>query len=393
MLPNKKVIILCCQEGGLAIARTLGKRGLFIIGVTHDSDEIGLASRYFNEIAICPNPNNKSEFIDFMVKKALNWQGALLLESSDLYMQTLSEFKVELSKYYRLIAPDNNIAEIFIEKDKTYSLADSVKVPHPNIFKLETLEELDASEERIILPVMIKPIVSHEFVQIFNTKSFICETFEELRSNFKRTLEANQPVIISEIIPGTDYRTMEKVQIYINTKGNISAEFFNIKLRQSPPLYGRMRVGKSTPVNEEVLELTRRLLKKINFKGYASVEFKRDYRDNQLKLMEVNIRQPLSSNLAIASGVDFPWIIYQDMIMDKQIRIDQYHENTYLIDLIDDVVNYIRMDPSKNFIRFMQPYFGHKVFVIFEWGDMKPFIRSLKKLWVRYKRKKSNLKR
>ncbi len=387
MKTDTKVIILGCQHGGLAIARTLGKRGIYVVGVTHDKTEFGLCSRYLKETAICPHPKERRAFVDFLLKRVDIWANALLLETSDNFMLALSQYKAELSEHYRLIAPDADIADIFIEKDKAYALADTVNVPHPNIFKPENLEELEAIANRILLPVMIKPVVSHEFVQIFNTKLFICETFDELRAYFRRTLEVNQSVIISEIIPGTDYRTMEKVQLYINTKGDISAEFFNIKLRQSPPMYGRMRVGKSTPVNQEVLELSRRLLKQINYHGYASVEFKRDYRDNQLKLMEANIRQPLSSNLAIACGVDFPWIIYQDLIMDKQVRIDQYHENTYLIDLTDDVLNFIRLDPSKNIIRFLQPYFGRKTFMILDWRDMKPYLKSLQILEYRIKKK------
>jgi predicted ATP-grasp superfamily ATP-dependent carboligase len=380
MKTNAKVIILGCSHAGLAIARTLGKRGIYAIGVTHDETEFGLFSCYLKETAICPHPKDSRAFIDFLLIRVDSWVGALLLETSDYYMLALSQYKAELSEHYRLIAPDPDIAEIFIEKDKTYALADDANVPHPNIFKPTNLKDLDAIADQILLPVMIKPVVSHEFVQIFNTKSFICQTFDELQVNFQRTLEVKQPVVISEIIPGTDYRTMEKVMLYINTKGDISAEFFNIKLRQSPPMFGRMRVGKSTPVNQEVLELSRRLLKQINYRGYASVEFKRDYRDNQLKLMEVNIRQPLGSILPIASGVDFPWIIYQDLIMDKQVRIDHYHENTYLIDLTDDVVNFIRLDPSKNIIRFLQPYFGRKTFTILDWRDMKPFLKNLKNL-------------
>ncbi len=379
-----KVIVLGCGHAGLSIIRSLGKRGIYVVGVTHDKTEFGLFSRYLKETAICPHPEDKEAFADFLLKRVDTWSNSLLLETTDHYMLALSRHKVELSEHYRMIAPDPEIASVFIEKDKTYALADSVNVPHPNFFKPKNQEEFNMIADQILLPVMIKPVISHEFGQIFNMNLFICETFDEFRNNFQRTLEASQPVIITEIIPGTDYGTMEKVMLYINTKGDISAEFFNIKLRQSPPMFGRMRVGKSTSVNQEVLDLTRRLLGKINFRGYASVEFKRDYRDNKLKLMEVNIRQPLGSHLPIASGVDFPWIIYQDLIMDKQVRIDHYHDNTYLIDLNDDVINFIRLDPSRNIIQFLRPYFGRKAFMILNWKDIKPYMKSIQILWSRF---------
>jgi predicted ATP-grasp superfamily ATP-dependent carboligase len=233
--------------------------------------------------------------------------------------------------------------------------------------------------DRFVFPLMIKPVLSHEFTKLFHTKLFINDTLDLLRANFQGCLEAHQAVMISEIIPGTDYGTVERIHVYINSKGEVSAEFFTVKLRQTPPMYGVMRVGKSVPPIDDLREYSFRILSHLHYRGYANFEFKRDPRDGQLKLLEVNVRLPRQLALDIASGVDFPWMIYQDMMKDHQEVCTTYQEDTYVIELIADVADFIRFDPDHNLQRFFQPYLARrKVFSYLSLSDPGPFIRQIK---------------
>ena len=49
------------------------------------------------------------------------------------------------------------------------------------------------------------------------------------------------------------------------------------------------------------------------------VEFKKDIRDNQFKLMEINPRFWGSLDLSIASGIDFPYLLYK-MAVEGDIK-------------------------------------------------------------------------
>lgn len=44
------------------------------------------------------------------------------------------------------------------------------------------------------------------------------------------------------------------------------------------------------------------------------VEFKRDTRDGNLYLMEINVRTVSGNQLGISAGVDLPWIAYRELI-------------------------------------------------------------------------------
>jgi D-aspartate ligase len=379
MAEEGKAIILGCTHGGLAAARSLGKRGIKLLVLSYKEDEFGLSSRYVTDWRLCPHPRDEESFVDYLMSFADEWRGALLLETGDYFMEVLSRHKQRLSEAYCLVTPDWDKAQYFLEKDRAYRLADDCGVPHPKILEPGSMEELEAHLPSLTFPIMLKPVTSHQFTAIFKNKLFILETPEALRELFKRTLDAEQAVVISEIIPGTDYGTLERVHIYINSLGDLAAAFSHVKLRQTPPMYGVMRVGKSIPPNPEVTDFAVRLLKAVDYRGFASVEFKRDYRDNQLKLMEANIRMPRSSSLPIKAGVDFPYLIYQDLVKHEHPHIEKYHENTYLVDITADIVDFIRFDKERHFGQFVQPYLAkNKTFSVLDFDDPKPFLAELR---------------
>jgi predicted ATP-grasp superfamily ATP-dependent carboligase len=61
----------------------------------------------------------------------------------------------------------------------------------------------------------------------------------------------------------------------------------------------------------EIASLSRRLLRAYEYRGFVGVEFKQDARDGRFRLMEINPRTVSGNQLAIAAGVDFPWIGYE----------------------------------------------------------------------------------
>ena len=138
-LPRGKVIVAGCTHGGLSVIRSLGKRGLHVIAITYNATEHALASRYVSEKAICPHPRDERAFVDFLLHKAPEWDGALILETNDFYATALSKYKPELAAHYRMLVPDWNVAQVFIEKDRTYALADAFGVLHPKAVEPSTI--------------------------------------------------------------------------------------------------------------------------------------------------------------------------------------------------------------------------------------------------------------
>ena len=62
--------------------------------------------------------------------------------------------------------------------------------------------------------------------------------------------------------------------------------------------------------DSKLLDYGLRVLKNLKWHGVAMVEFKKDSIDGEFKLMEINPKFWGSLDLAIASGVDFPYLLY-----------------------------------------------------------------------------------
>lgn len=145
-------------------------------------------------------------------------------------------------------------------------------------------------------------------------------------------------------------------------------------------MFGMNRVSHTTPLLPEVREETLKLLEAANFKGFAGVEFKRDPRDNKLKLIEINIRLLADTQLAVASGIDLPWMIYQDIVEDNQLKVTTY-KKVYFIHFLTDVMTTLKEDRDRlrHWRRFVEPYIARRrTFAFISLADPKPFLAELR---------------
>ena len=370
-----KVIVIGCSLTGYAVIRALANKNLHVIAMSYEKRDVAQLSRYVSEVVQSPAPEDEKQFVDCLLQNADRWAGALLLETADSAAIALSKNKEILSKYYRIATPDWDVLSIFIEKEKTYALAKQYDVPHPKSIPLFRWEDLEGVSD-VLYPCILKPVRSFAFTSRFHVKNFEVNNDRELHEKFKLCLDAGQSMILQEIIPGPD-DNLYKMQGYINSQGTLVGRFFYRKLRQHPPQFGIARVGISTDRHPDVERLTEELLTRANYRGYFSNEFKLDPRDGQLKLIENNCRMPRSGMLAIACGINFPWLIYQDLVLNQQCDVTHYKIGTYWIDFWTDLYNSLfrRKQEEIRLRDYVGPYFArNKVFSDLKFGDLKPFL-------------------
>ena len=95
------------------------------------------------------------------------------------------------------------------------------------------------------------------------------------------------------------------------------------------------------------MELSIRLLKSIGWYGVAMVEYREDPRDGRCKIMEINPRFWGSLPLAIAAGVDFPYLLYK-MVIDGDIRpVLNYPEGVRCRWLLPGDILHFLMNPNR----------------------------------------------
>ena len=370
-----KVIVIGCSLTGYMVIRALAKRNLHIIAMTYEKRDVAQFSRYVSEVVQSPSPVDEEQFVKYLIENADRWGGALSLETADNAAIALSKYKEILSQYYRIATPDWDVLSIFVDKEKTYALAKQFDIPHPKSIPLSGLEDLAGISE-ILYPCILKPVNSLPFTSRFFVKNFEVNNERELKEKFKLCLDTGNSMILQEIIPGPD-ANIYKMHGYVNSQGNLVGKFFVRKLRQHPPQFGIARVAISTTRYPEVEQLTEELLARTNYRGYFNSEFKLDPRDGQLKLIENNCRMPRTGMLSVTCGVNYPWLMYQDLILNQQHDVTDYKVGTYWIDFWTDLHDSLfrRKKEDVRLRDYLAPYFArNKVFSDLNIKDLKPFL-------------------
>ena len=380
---NNKVIVIGCKAGGLGVIRSFSDKPVDIIALTYDDFDYAHKSRYVNKWFKVPHPaNDQQNFIQLLLEKGPEWNNAMIFDTEDDVAVAISKYKSELTKYYKIVTANWDMMKTFMEKKYAWELCLKSGVPHPSNFLPKNEEEFKKVRYEVKLPCIFKPVRGYEFVEKFKRKNFEVYTFDQYDKYSELCLKENQELMVQEIVPGSDSNIF-KCMTYINSKNEISGMFFYNKIRQNPPRFGVHRVSISAGRNPVVEDLFRKLLNASGYKGFCTVEFKKDLRDGLFKFIEVNVRMPRMISISTAAGVNFPWIIYQDLVNDEQMQFADYKENLYWIEINSDIYNSLFRFYKENFspIEYLKPYFSkNKTFAIFDRKDIAPYTYQTSKL-------------
>jgi len=153
-----------------------------------------------------------------------------------------------------------------------------------------------------------------EFFYATGDKAWRVETPQQLQELFEAASQKIKlkEILMQEIIPGDGECQVSYCVFYRD--GTAHSTLCAKRLRQHPREFGRAATYVETADLPEIEEFSLRFLKAIDFYGIAEVEYKRDPRDGQYKLLDVNARAWGFHGLGLAAGVDFPYLLFADQM-------------------------------------------------------------------------------
>lgn len=302
-------VVMGGSVNGLSFVRSLGRRGIPTLLLDSDS-LIGMYTR-FGKALILPDPEKNNEvWMNLLlgIGKKLTRPGVIFV-TSDVHALFLARNEESLSRYYRFLTPDIETQDKIVNKRDQYTIAREAGIPIPETYFPESPEDIDRIKDEIPYPCILKSYKSHLGKKKIAKKVLVVESQSDLSRFFSEYATDEIGFMVQEIIPGGD----DQLYGYLAMWDSDSREFAWLtkrKLRQSPPLYGdgSLQITVDAP---EVRKLSVELLERFKYRGFAGVEFKYDKRDSTFKLMEINPRTVSGNQIAISSGVDFPWIGYR----------------------------------------------------------------------------------
>ncbi|HYO36815.1 MAG TPA: hypothetical protein VER97_12115 [Geodermatophilus sp.] len=302
-------VVLGGSYNSLSVARALGRQGIPVHAL---GDGAGGAlvshSRFLRSYV--PVTSSATAAEEWMTWLRTAPRGAVILPCSDGALEFIARHRAELVAMGHCPAESaDEVTLAMLDKERTYELARSVGVPAPRTAAVSTLEEVRKATAGMDFPMALKPRHSHLFARVFGTKALVVDDAAALEAAFRATEEHGLEMIVTEIIPGDDSRYCSYYS-YLDDEGTPLFHFTKRKPRQNPPGFG-LGTFHETDWVPDAAELGLRFFTGVGLRGVGNVEFKRDSRDGQLKIIECNPRFTAADKLVQRAGIDMATISYR----------------------------------------------------------------------------------
>jgi predicted ATP-grasp superfamily ATP-dependent carboligase len=193
--------------------------------------------------------------------------------------------------------PGRDLFEDLLDKGRLADYAEKHGVSIPKTFRPLTLDEAIGLKTHLSFPMLLKPPKSVSGVGIQRVDSV---------SDFVAALKRSHEIpIIQEYIEGEDL----ELTILCNYGEPIAGSEY-LSIRNAPLPYGPP-VACRTIQDDTLMGIGTGFLRKIGYHGVAHLDFRRDQRDGQPKLLDFNARLAGTNEISLFSGVDFAFMLYQ----------------------------------------------------------------------------------
>ena len=280
------------------------------------------------------------------------------------------------------------------DKIRLFHLARELGVPVPPTFPSTEYNDHERMMETVSdsgFPVVVKSSVSKIRTGNgwMNAKVFYARDRKELSEILAKDIFREFPFLIQKKIEGPG------VGIFLLMRdGEVVARFAHKRIREKPPSGGVSVLSESIEPPTDAMQSAVKILRKLRWTGIAMVEFKIDREQQVAMLLEVNARFWGSLQLAIFSGVDFPYLLYRVANNEKIAGVNEYAigiKSRWELGDLDHLLIRLFKDPSK--LNLNKEYPARKTLIknfildffrtsvkneILQFNDMKPFVYEAK---------------
>jgi predicted ATP-grasp superfamily ATP-dependent carboligase len=371
---------------GLGVLRTLARKGIPIVLLDRDFC-IGRFSKYKKKYFRSPSLTEEDRYVDYLLAlaKKENLHGWVVIPNSDEAVYVLSRNKHKLEEFYRIPTPHWDVIQHVYIKENTYKLAERNNIPAPKTYYPTSLEELDALP--LTFPMIIKPSIRDHFYNKVKIKAFLINNKEELKKTYlevSKVIDTSE-ILVQEFIPGGPKHLYSFCPFF--KEGKVITAIMARRLRQHPMDFGHATTCAELVDIPELRTIAEKFLSLIGYYGIGEVEFMQDPRDGKFKLIEVNPRPWGWHTLAIASGVDLPYLLYQDMV-GEHIDIPSPLKNMKWVRSITDIPTVFNeiFRGNMKLSDYLDSMKGKKEFAVFSLNDPLPSlieIAMIPYLWLK----------
>jgi predicted ATP-grasp superfamily ATP-dependent carboligase len=302
-------LILGGSHGALAVARSLGRRGIPVWFASNDN-MLARLSRFVRKGVSWPGPNAAGA-ADFLLElgRRHNLRGSVLIPCADEEARLISQHHAALSQLFRVRTPPWETMRWAYDKHYMNERAAALGFDLPRSFSAVNREALLNADLRF--PVILKPAVKHQGNAFTLAKAWRADDRAALRARYDDAVAqvGAEAVVVQELIPGRGAAQFSYAALW--DRGRPVASLTARRSRQYPIDFGYTSTFVETIARADVEHAACRFLESLDYDGLVEVEFKHDARDGRLKLLDVNARVWTWIALGGRAGVDFPHLFWR----------------------------------------------------------------------------------
>lgn len=244
----------------------------------------------------------------------------------------------DLAARFRVSSSSAETLSLLQDKSRLAKTLQAVGLPAPRTFQVACVADIASIPFQALDRVFVKPADSQAFNQITGGKGMWAAGRAEFEEIWRSLDARGLRVIAQEYIPGgADQHFF--VDGFRDAGGTFRGLFARRRFRIDPPDFGNSSYCESIPPGEVSagIDGLSRLFRHLGYRGMFSAEFKRDARDGQLRLLEVNTRAWWYVEFAARCGVNVCRMAYEDALGEPVASASGYRVGAGCVNMLGDI--------------------------------------------------------
>jgi predicted ATP-grasp superfamily ATP-dependent carboligase len=292
--------------------RSLARRGIDAVVGDSYSPSMCFYSRHCSGHFVYPSPyRHPKGFIDSLIGQA-GKRGCRVLIPMHEEGYVIARFRDRLEPHMKVpLASEDQIMALH-DKGRFAHLAGQLDLPVPRTHLIDRMEEVERIAGQISYPAVVKPRRAHGAfgLRYVRNGTQLREAFAELVERYQYA--GHELPIVQEYVRGVKH----SVCMLFN-HGRLRA-LCTFRFLREYPVEGGTAVLRISTRQERMEQIARQTLEHLRWHGIAEAEFVLTAGGEPL-LLEINPRFWGSLYQGVASGVDFPYLLYR-MAVDGDVE-------------------------------------------------------------------------
>lgn len=305
-----------------ACLRSLGSKGVNTIAVSEQRSVAAFYSSYCDEAYLVPDPEHSlDDYLATMLDIASRPDVETIIPTREVDIYVLSNYRDEFERHVSLPVPGFDSLRMVHDRLRLGEKAAQAGVPYPRTRRLsDGVETSDGqvikSRYNLLVPGEQTSLEQNRVTEVKDQEHIAPEDSSGLAGLRERM---RHDPIVQEYIPGEEYMVGA---LYDHGEPLATVQHHQIRGLEYTGAGGVYRESIS---NSDLERVSTRLLDHLEWHGLACLEYIRDERTGEFKLVEINPRMWQSLAANVRMGADFPHY-YWLQATDRTDQIDPSYE-------------------------------------------------------------------